>query len=367
MGASMKTCLRFLPVLSLSLILLTCGNSKGKWQGAIEEIDGVTVVKNPLQPLYPEEVVAFKEDLSIESDEENQTYLFNELAHITVDRQNRIYALDRAESHVLVFDAEGRYLRTIGQKGQGPGELNVPTFIYITNNELMVLQIERISLFSLDGEFLRSVSTAKNWSPRARMNSRKQFIAATFLADEKNFIFNLELYDDKFQHLKQISRVSFERSRRANPFGPALYMTVMDDDRIVFGFSRDYTLDVFSPEGDPAFRIVKDYRPVEVTEDEKAAELAELPSDIQVDWPKYHCPYRRFVHDEQGRLYVQTMEKCSGFHAYVHDVFDRDGRFITRARLSQYPVVFHKGKLYSLVENEDGFKMIKRYKVTWKI
>lgn len=362
----MKTYLRVLPVLSLSLILLACGNSKKKWQGTIEEIDGVTVVKNPQEPLYQEEVLAIEEDLSIESDEENQTYLFNELSHITVDRRNRIYALDRAESHVLVFDGDGHYIRTIGKKGQGPGEFNFPYFIYMTDNELMVLQIERISFFSFEGEYLRSVPTAKIRSPRARMNSRKQFIASTFLADEKNFIYNLELYDVDFQLLKQISSVSIERTGRGSPFGPTIYMTVMDDDRIVFGFSRDYTLDVFSPEGDPVLRIVKDYRPIEVTEEEKSAEMEGLPSDIPVDWPKYHCPFRRFVHDEHGRLYVQTMEKCPGVHAYIHDVFDHDGRFITRARLCQYPVVFINGKLYSLVEDEDGFKVIKRYKVTWK-
>ncbi len=42
--------------LSLSIILISCGNQKSEWKGTIEEENGVTIVKNPKEPMYREKV-----------------------------------------------------------------------------------------------------------------------------------------------------------------------------------------------------------------------------------------------------------------------------------------------------------------------
>ena len=83
-----------------------------------------------------------------------------------------------------------------------------------------------------------------------------------------------------------------------------------------------------------------------------------------VEFPENHPPFLRFVHDETGRLYVQTYEKAAAKDVYLHDVFDRDGRYIARVPLKSTPVLFRKGKLYSLEESEEGYPVIKRYRVT---
>ncbi|OGD13753.1 MAG: hypothetical protein A2V76_02490, partial [Candidatus Aminicenantes bacterium RBG_16_63_14] len=48
---------------------------------------------------------------------------------------------------------------------------------------------------------------------------------------------------------------------------------------------------------------------------------------------------------------------------YLHDVFDRDGRYIARVPLKRIPTLFRNGKLYSLEESEEGYPVIKRYRV----
>ena len=46
-------------------MLFSCGAQKARWKGTIEEVDGVTVVKNPKEPMYGEDVFNLEEELSI--------------------------------------------------------------------------------------------------------------------------------------------------------------------------------------------------------------------------------------------------------------------------------------------------------------
>jgi len=58
--------LKWLYLVICLVALLACQKfEEGKWKGVIEEVDGVTVVKNPGEPMYRKEVVAFEEELRI--------------------------------------------------------------------------------------------------------------------------------------------------------------------------------------------------------------------------------------------------------------------------------------------------------------
>ena len=144
-------------VLSLSvfIILVSYGQQKAKRAGTIEE--GVTVVKNPKEPIYGEDVFNLKEELSIGEAEGREKYMFSRLSRIVVDKEARIYVLDSKEAHIKVFDKNGDYVKTVGKKGQGPGEMSLPFSICITSqNEIMVQDLNNhcIMFFSLDGSFI---------------------------------------------------------------------------------------------------------------------------------------------------------------------------------------------------------------------
>jgi len=355
---------------SVFIALVSLGGQKTEWKGKIEVENGVKVVKNPKKPIYGEDIFIIEEELSFGDDEEDEDYMFSEVSHITVDNDGRIYVLDRRESHVKLFDQEGKHVRTIGRKGQGPGELNNPIFVYFPRNELLVTQRERLSFFSPEGEFLRTVLMKKESPSRARCNSHEKIVGTATVFDLENpyTYFNvLKTYDSEIEPIKELARIKIQRKPGVlNPISPNIYMTVDDEDNIIFGYSKDYELQIFNPEGDLIKKIMREYDPVEVTEEEKEEATQGISSQIKVEFPKYHPPFLRFVHDEKGRLYVQSYEKGDRYNVYYHDVFDRDGRYIAKVQLRQFPVIFRNGKLYSLEEDEDGYQYIKRYKVTWK-
>jgi len=67
------------------------------------------------------------------------------------------FILDRGIPAVRVFDGEGRFLRQIGGRGQGPGELLSPLSWDLVSDTLWIAdqRLGRVSLFTLGGELVR--------------------------------------------------------------------------------------------------------------------------------------------------------------------------------------------------------------------
>jgi hypothetical protein len=87
---------------------------------------------------------------------------FQTPSDIEVDNaRSLIYVVDAGSCRVLVFDFQGKFLRAVGRKGQGPGEFATPTGIGLTGDGGFAVadrDNNRIQLFGPDGKFVRSVA-----------------------------------------------------------------------------------------------------------------------------------------------------------------------------------------------------------------
>jgi hypothetical protein len=81
--------------------------------------------------------------------------------------------------------------------------------------------------------------------------------------------------------------------------------------------------------------------------------------------PKYFPAIHSITTDDEGRIFVRTYKKI-GERKYYNDVFDSEGRYITKVSLKDRLQVWKKNKLYTIEEDKEGYQKIKRYKVTWK-
>jgi len=349
-------------------MLVSCGKQKAKWQGTITEEGGVTVVKNPKEPIYSENVFSLEEELSIGEAEGSEEYMFLKIRTLAVDEEENIYVVDERESHIKVFDRDGEYLRTIGRKGQGPGEIGRPYGIQITHQkEIMVNDggNRRASFFSTNGDFIRSTNMGKMFTLRLYCDSKGNYIITTAVIDPSNTSYELKKFDSDLNLLDTITTIPGPDPTAFNPFMPIFYYQLAENDNIVYGYSKDYELQIISPEGKVIKKIVKDYDPVEVTEEEKEEQTRDLPPQIKFDFSKYHSAYYRFTLDDEGRIFVQTWEKEEGKEGNYHDVFDIEGRYIAKIFLKTVPHVWKKNKLYTVEEDEEGFQIVKRYRINW--
>lgn len=358
-------------ILFLSVFMMTVsyGQQKAEWKGKVEKKDGISVIKNPKKPMYGADVFSLEEELSIGEAEGSEEYMFSEIQTVAVDEEENIYVVDAKESHIKVFDKNGEYLRTIGKKGQGPGEIGRPRGIQLTHpKELMVndFRNRRISFFSTNGEFIRSINMGKIFALRLFCDSNENYIVSTYVIDPPNTSYEIKKFDSNFNLLDTIATIPGPNPSAFNPFLPIFYCRLGENDNIIYGYPKDYELQIINPEGKVMKKIVKKYDPVEVTEEEKEEYTEDLPSQIKLDFSKYHSAYYRFTLDDEGKIFVQTWEKEEGKEGNYHDVFDKEGRYIAKIFLKTIPHVWKNRKLYTIEEDEDGFQMVKRYKVAWK-
>jgi len=84
--------------------LASCSQQKAEWKGTIEEEDGVTIVQNPKEPMYGEDIFVLEEELSIGEGIGREDYMFSEVIAVATDDADRIYVLDYEECNIKIYD-----------------------------------------------------------------------------------------------------------------------------------------------------------------------------------------------------------------------------------------------------------------------
>jgi hypothetical protein len=295
--------------------------------------------------------------------------MFSQIRDIAVDEEGRIYVLDTKESHIRVFNRDGEYLKTIGKIGQGPGELNRPRMISMNQHEMMVTELSRrLSFFSLEGDFLRNVSTKEIWVLGARINSLGNIIVTEGLMDPDYISYRLKKFDPNMNLITEIASSPAPDARKGfNPFMAISHWFLDGDDNIIYGYPKDYELQIFNPGGKLIKKIKREYDSVEVTEEEKEEQKKDALPQLKFRFSKYHSAYRLFFADDEGRIFVQSWEKIKDGEGYYYDVFDPEGKYIAKIPLKMRPRVCKKNKLYTIEEDEEGYQMVMRYNVNWRI
>ena len=156
---------KFNSIVYLSLLVImtfSCTQNGTEWQGTIEEVDGVTFVRNPEEGLWAlreEANVAIAKERQIGELDGPEEFLFVYITDVAVNSKGDFYVADRMLNEVRKFNKDGEYLLTVGRFGQGPGEFQSIQIVCVNNlNELIVFDagLGRISVFSDSGEFIKT-------------------------------------------------------------------------------------------------------------------------------------------------------------------------------------------------------------------
>lgn len=345
----------------------------------IKEENGVTVVYNPKKPAPPPDVptkLILEEDLAIGAKEGEEEYMFSEATRLDVDVEGNIYVLDRKASHIKVFDKEGKFLRTIGNKGQGPGEFQGPRDIYITpQKEILVndSSTRRLHFFTLDGKFLREASAGKMWLFMGPKADLKGNIYAIFMVLDERPSYQLKKFNSDLEPILDIATFKLAKPPVLDPRFPMIHWGMMERSKIIWGVPVQYEFHILNAEGELIRKIVKDYDPVDFTEEDKEEVLERLyggqppPSDVKLEWPKHQLAFEDFTVDNQERLFVRTYEKKEKEDkGSYYDIFDCEGRYIAKVFLDVVPRIWKKGKMYTFYDDDEGYRFVKRYNVIWQ-
>ncbi len=371
------------------ILLASCGGRPSKIDGTIE--NGVEVVQNHLAP-YPIKSAPtdfeLEEELAIDfgSPEIGEMGLAN-ATDFMVDAKGFIYFTHvwKEGDTIFKFGPDGRFLKSWGRRGQGPGELQFIIGACLTaENHLIVSDHTNLKViwFTDDGKLLKEL----RYPPDGRYEiiypvSEDRFVgyARAFTRPEADFFdYTFYLLDGDLKELKKLDVYRFPNSAKKGQRGVNInefFVMKSSPSRIFVGNEdRGYEILEFDHDGNPLKKIRKDYSPVRVPEEilkKRKAAFDKRGGGYYL--PDHYLPICDFFADDHNRLFVMTFEKGPNSGEYWYDVFDPDGVFIRRKPLNilTWGEIAACGqatrnRLYCFQERADGYRVFKVYKILWE-
>ena len=375
---------------TLIILVLLVSCKKKPSSARVETINGVTHIYCSETPLHPEKNVAFEEELTISGRNENNDIILYQPSRYIVDADDNIYISDQEEQNIKVFDKNGKYLKTIGSKGKGPGEFeSIASMAFLPDGRLLVLdwRNRRTSFFDSEGKFISSLkwrashyyiymTSESTWTTDERIYGEKtQLFVKTYDFSGKELVSFGEFTPYGFQTMR-MGNISYAISL---PFSPFSVFTADQDQMWLYHlFNSKYLIEVYDRNGNLFRKISRPYTPVRFTEkdaEEYRSGFDNNPNKVfakmarEVELPKIKTISERMLVDDLGNLWVETNEEKeqNGDKFIAYDIFNRDGFYDARVWCSIRPGLFVRGKMYRLdTDRETGFRTLKRYRIIWK-
>ncbi len=373
----------------LLLLFLGIACKKNAEGPRVEVVEGVTYIQNTEAPRYADRTVSFLLDLTIGGDDVSSEGALYQLGSFTVDSSGFIYISDREDMTIKVFDPDGVFVRTIGQRGEGPGEFqSIGRMGFLPDGRLLVLdsRARRTNIFSSDGEFLQSHKwlTSRNF---LLLSTNSSYTTNENIFGEENQVF-VKTYDFSGEELLsfgQFTPTNFKTVRQGNamfgtnvPHSPLSVFTGDQGRQWLYHCLNDkYVIEVFDQKGKLFRKISRPYTPLPFTkkdeeefraraEDTRNEAFAKLYKEMSL--PKVKTITRQMFVDDRGNLWIKTFEEREegGRTLNAYDIFNHEGYYEAKIWSDLSPIIILRGKMYRLDTNEEsGFRTLKRYRVVW--
>jgi hypothetical protein len=392
----------------LMTVLAGCSEAGGgaRWGGTITDSAGIQIVHNPGTGMWEvDDQWTVTEALRIGAAEGEPEYQFGSLAGLSVASDGRIVVFDAQGRHLKVFGVDGKYERTIGGPGGGPGEIGPQgAQLVIAPGDTLVLSDvgnQRVSLYLIDGTFVRSFGQsfadgfAFRWETTddGRIVTQLRRVAipgTTTTSDSMDVIVVRHLDGTMGDTLLSVpSGKSFSFSGGApewNLFVPEPLWALWGD-RLLYGMNNAYRFGVYAPGGKLERVIEKPFTVAPVTEVDQSAfkslfeegfRAAGLPANMMAQFldrvhfaPTYPAfgqmlagPDRtilvQFVKpissmSEEDRAGLELTDLQAGAMGSADwDFFDSDGRYlgVVTMPVRYQPMRFLGDKIYGIQRDD---------------
>lgn len=336
--------------------LTPCSNAWG---------EGVPKMTNPATPIHGVESRILVEQWRAGGDADE--VFFGSVAGIVSDAAGNIYVLDGQQSCVQVYAPDGSWLRTIGRRGEGPGEVDGPDGILLDQRGRVCLfqaPMGRIVRLNSDGTPAGSLAYRSDDGRDGAVTillggetvRDRQILAGmhlTFSNDGRSTrYYFLALCDAEGARVRPLLEKSehldysdFRMDEASRDFPWSRWTTDDNGNIYVVPARNEYAIRVYGHDGTLARVIMRDYR--SLPRDERLRQRAIL---VTKGVAKYHrTPLRGLTVEETepdvkgiwtvatGDIYVRTSrgdeERPDGCYT-VLDQFTREGDFVRQIALS---------------------------------
>ncbi len=333
--------------------------------------DGVKTITNPEYPRDGRFIAKLTAEMSCGEEAKPEMAMLNKPLDLRVDDQGRVYVMDWGDVHIKVYDSQGRFLRTIGRKGQGPGEFDLPVFFdLMTGGKVCILdgRQRRITILTNEGQYISSFRFDGFFRSLAIDGQDRLFLAKSAPGEELKLstefrevpyitsIFRTDASGKEMVHLTDFhGEVQVMKAVGSGGIvgSMGVYMIVWainPQGKLYGGYNEIYRLGAYGPDGKIEFAFGREFTPL------KNPGYKGEPGQKKT-MPAFN---RTIIFDEAGNLWVE-LYKENTTKDFICDVFSPEGIYLKQVRIEQRIFQFKKGKAYSIVQPEDGYPSIKRF------
>lgn len=385
----------------LTILTLMLGGPMGAgagddcWNGTITQRDGVTYVHNAARSNCPPRIYDMVPKWSLTSDE-TDGFVFGAIVDAVMHPTGVLCLLDQQLKTVHKISPLGEYLGSIGEEGEGPGEMRLPGALFLRSDGVIgVVDIsgQCIVFLGIDGEHVG------DWRPNIAGYPRVHPLNAQEI--DEGYVVTLEMHrlvNGRVEDVVMVAACNEKGDMRGELLRQSilrdsprvmLFDEVLADAKVLLGVDaadgvfvaqsfEDYVFARFDGKGLMTHQISRDVEPWRRS--------AQTKNDIESYWRALYARYEeveiilsdceRMVHGviarpdgevwvETARGWYDTVESANLFY----DIYDADARYLCAGHvqadmrrdddsvflLQQEILVVKAGSLYEGASVEGGF------------
>ncbi len=305
---------------------------------------------------------------------------------IRIGKNGKVYALDYKLTKIFVFDKDGKFLHSIGKKGEGPGEYKNAYSFELIDDTIIVPDMGKFHYFKTTGEYINSINSGAMIFPN-------NFIDKYTILEQKeknnkdSKIDVLRTLNLKTKKSNKITEFIAPKPKKASTGGMTLIVkemieTAVKNKKVYFGKgnANKYLIKVNNLSGKELLEFsIKGRKKIKVSEETKRKKYeriivngGKMPKTM-VDQmikndPDYAPFYKKIYITSQEFVYIYRDDPMNQ-NVQGFDIFSADGKYLYHAELKlpddliiKSRIVFHGDNVYVFAEDEEGESKLYKFK-----
>lgn len=392
---------------ALSLIpticLAACADTGGTARATVSrDSAGVRIVHSSAPSLGAEAWTVSEEPIfRVGAADGADDYWFGALMGMARLSDGTVVAADMHRSRLAFYDRDGRFVRAVGRKGQGPGEhQQIMQLHHLPGDSLLVEDFNGFAqLFDLRGRFVRRISLASEGEGMAIMRARRligPFGDGTFAATSGGFAIgpggppdSMPIFRVAANGTVEDSILTYPTGMRMGPRGPVQVVFAAREQfaaaagGLYRAYPSRYRIEIHDRDGRLSRVVTREWAPSPISEEELRAyresyigmqgeDGREVPQQLRAQRERileespvadHHPPFLRMLVDRGGNVWLQERELAhqlppGSFQPTVNatsrwNVFNAEGEWLTDVTLPANFRVFEIGEDYLLGLSRD--------------
>jgi len=335
-GYTMKIKPSLFIFITIIAFVFNCGKSDETY--TVEMKDGVKYVHNHA-PLWGDTLKVTLEFVQrigvLEGKDEN--YWFYKPNGVVVDKENNIYILDEGNFRIQKFDKNGKYLSTIGRRGQGPGEFESPLSLQMDSEENLYVGDYRkkcVLVLTKDGKEIKRIMLHANLD-HFRLTQEGNIIIPTPTGkilqseDIAKDIRLISLYDMDGNFIREFGEFKDYGNNDITFDGNRFELNLDKHDNIYVAFVAQNKIEKYSYEGNLIFRADRPLN-YKVKIEMKTITYPPELGGATITTPSFSRVSKEICIDHKNRIWVNTYKKQKEkgdkpVDLFEFEIFNNDG------------------------------------------